>query len=407
MGASLLSDLFRSFPFILSPAETTPHSTIEILRLQKNVDTYQAAAREILFKNKKNGKIIPSAAYGNGEWVRDAVWTILGAEDKTLGQEFFTRAFATQQTDGLLPTCRFDDNTLQINDDESTQAFILLGYFLKSRGYKFSGQETASLVKALEYCANHLSEEGLWKTKKTAGFQTWHDTIVFAKDDVPSYTQGVTAVAFEAATKLFPFEAKWQELAKKTREGYQGLYQETPSGENYLPLSKLRPEVVDVSSLFGEFLSQQLFHTPLLTDEMVANTLISFHEVKPVGFKVISTTEGDYLPQDKFEPSALNPPGAYQNGASWFAYDLAALLAGYSHGIDTVKKINDRLEAEFMNKNTSGNATLCEYLETNPESPHFGKAPDNRMGGYSWNIVCRPSLNSLLHHVKENFKMTN
>lgn len=363
-----------------------PDEYEEDIKFETNVRDYEMAAKEIAGSNTKDEKIIPSLAYSDGEWTRDAVWTVLGLEDFNLGRELFKRIIKTQQQNGQIPTSRRDLGELEINDDESTQAYLLLSYFLYDRGYEFNQQEHNSIINSLNYCALHLDNYGYWKTMNKSGFQTWHDTIIFDKDDVPSYTQGVTAAAFEAGKRMFPDLEIYRSLAKKTQEKYIALSLTSKNDFGYLPLSGKKSQIVDVSSLFGEFLSLQLFQKSLLPDETVFNTQKSFRGIEKIGYKVVSNKDGSYLCQKDFVPDSLNPPGAYQNGGSWLAYDMAALLAVQFHGSEVKNLINDRLEAEFKYKKT-----LWEYIETNPQSPNYGKAPDNRTG-YSWNIVFLPLL---------------
>jgi hypothetical protein len=141
--------------------------------------------------------------------------------------------------------------------------------------------------------------------------------------------------------------------------------------------------VMDVSSLVGEALSLYYFNRSLLSYARVNATLNRFSRVRYpegglLGFKVISGFDGDYRPSNEFSGSPVNLPGGYQNGASWFLYDMLALYAAARHGVPQANKLFIQRLLSEVSRSWSSH----EFLHTDAQK--LGLSDSDR-DGYGWN----------------------
>jgi hypothetical protein len=327
---------------------------------------------------RPDGWVVPSQAYADESYLRDAYWTLPALGDAGLAARTFERFAAAQGSDGRLPTSLWagvgDAN--HVRDDESSALFILMGFDLARDGRP---PDFAPLARAAGFLLGQLDAEGGYSTGPgPEGW--WLDTLSLARPDVVAYTQGVVAVALRAAAELgagVPLAA-----LRATEDAYRGLYRPQLKTLTLSWETGLR----DVSSLVGDALSWRYFGRPLLPAEHVADTLagfrrVSFRDGAFLGFRVVSQLDGGFMPLSWFEPVHENVPGQYHNGASWLLYDALALDTAARHGIPgAAEDLAARLRAEVRSE-----WALHEYLVTDPTSRHFGGVPAAWRTGYAWN----------------------
>ena len=341
-------------------------------------DQFRALALRIARANIVNGIPIPSQAYAQGTWMRDAYWSLPVLRDRGLQYRTWKR-FATRQDQrtGQIPTALFSSDTIvSARDDESTALFVLLSLELRRAGVPL---DRAPIERAARYLRGKLNSQAR-VLAGPGGYTWWLDTLILAQRDTVAYTQGVTAVALRSLAELDV--AVPDGLAERAEAAYAGLYQPDLGA---MPLSAATT-LLDVSCLVGEHLSLRLFDRPLLADDVVGNVIHSFRQVTFddgafLGFPVATQLDGSYMPESWFLPAPDNWPGHYHNGGSWFLYDAIALDAARRHGVaDAQDLLVARIAAE-----TRQNNTLHEYIATDPSLADFGHAPFSWRGEYAWN----------------------
>ena len=93
------------------------------------------------------------------------------------------------------------------------------------------------------------------------------------------------------------------------------------------------PYSITFNSLLPEFVSWWLFNRPILTSEMVINTLnrIPYRN----GYSPIISHVGDiYFTQENkpFLPICFGIMGVYYNAGSWLREEICGYVAGLKHG---------------------------------------------------------------------------
>lgn len=327
---------------------------------------------------RPGGWLIPSSAYAEECYLRDAYWTLRALRDPELLQRTFERFAAAQAADGRLPTSLrlADGGAAHVRDDESTALFLLLGVDLVRSGW---GGDRGPLARAARFLLERLGEDGTYQTGPGPG-SWWLDTLVLANRDTVAYNQGVVAVALRAARELglAPAEQRVDAAAR----AYRALYRDDLGT---LPLSA-QTTLRDVSSLVGDYLSWSYFGQPLLASEQVRSTLAGFARAtfpdgEFLGFRVVTQLDGSFLPTSWFAPAPDNFPGHYHNGGSWLLYDALALGSALRHGVaEAAELLAARLRAEVRT-----DWSLHEYLATDPDQPDFGGVPFPWRRDYAWN----------------------
>jgi hypothetical protein len=342
------------------------------------LERFRALCLETARANVVDGRPIPSRAYSQGTWLRDAYWTLAALADRELQRHTWQRFAAAQNMDsGQVPTAlTHSDAAFYAAEDESTALFVLLALDLERAGVPL---DRAPLERASRYLQNRLDVDGRVPAGPGAG-TWWLDTLILAQRDTVAYTQGVTAVGLRALTDLdVPVPS---DLVERAEAAYGALY--LPDlGTMTLSAGTT---LLDVSCLVGEHLSRRLFGRALLTEEIVAGTLGTFRRVDFddgafLGFPVATQLDGSYMPEEWFAPAPDNWPGYYHNGGSWLLYDALALDVGRSHAvIGSDALLHARILAEVRLAEA-----LHEYIATNPALGHLGHVPMPWRSGYAWN----------------------
>ena len=308
----------------------------------------------------------PSKAYA-GVWLRDSFWTLAALGDRRLSARALAHFVDAQRPDGQMPTqfSYFVEKPIY-RSDESTLLFLIWSYWqVKAGGARPPRQ---ALDRALRYTRAHARDG--WYRSSAGSYADWFDSFRLPAPDTLSYTQGLYAVALQAAAALgLPVSATERAGAIA---GYRAL---ADPRAGYLRFSRTLA-YHDISGLTGEYLSLWLFHRPLLPDAVVQRTI----ETQPGfrgGFKIVVDAHGRFLPPRAFTVHLI--PGDYQNGASWLLYDYLALATGYLHHL---RGMADRMRARLVAEFGAG-LTFHEYLNTNPRAADYEREPAYR-DGFAW-----------------------
>lgn len=327
--------------------------------------------------------LVPSVAYGEECYLRDAYWTLGALDDVDLAAATFERFAEAQTPTGQIPTSlRVPSGEVNhVRDDESTALFILLGLDLARAG---APPDNVPLARATAFLLDHTESWGGYPTGP--GPNTWWlDTFSLARRDIVAFNQGVVAVALRAAAELGM--APPPATVEAAERAYRSLYQPDLNTMTLSAATRLR----DVSSLVGDYLAWRYFDRPLLGTRQVTRTLDGFRRATfpdgaLLGFRVATQTDGAYMPVEWFEPTHENVPGQYHNGASWLLWDALALATATRHGVPEAPALLEaRLRAEVRS-----DWALHEYLVSDPWNRYFGGVPDAWRSGYAWNAyVCK------------------
>lgn len=316
--------------------------------------------------DRRGGLVHPSPAY-SGVWLRDSFWTLAALGDLDLANRALGHFAAAQLPSGEVPTefTAFPRDPAY-HPDESTLLFLIWADWQVEAGGP--RPKKAALGKALTYVLAHATH-GLYRSPR--GFYTsWLDSLRLPATDTLAYNQGLYAVALRCARRLGLIVAN-KDL-RAADDGYRSL----ADHKGYLRFST-KLDYHDAGALTGEFLSLWLLHRPILSDQVVRQTLAGLPSFQG-GFRVLSDARGRYLPGAAFTPTLQ--PGDYQNGGSWLLYDYLSLAAGALHHLPSLTaRMEKRLRAEFR-----GGAVFREYLETDRHNPYYPGEPPWR-DGFSWN----------------------
>lgn len=246
-------------------------------------------------------------------------------------------------------------------DDESTMLAIVWRGKIAANGEPLTGKEKAEWKDRLDWVRPH-AYSGTYLTHRGTE-KSWFDTFAFGQDII-TFNQGILPITLISAGRM-GLNVSAEEISEAI-EGYQSLTH--PSGR--LQLSAEHP-YKDVSSLFGEFLSNELLGESVLPDDIVKATVESF-PMLPQGFPVVVNEDDSYLSPDEFNTPYTG--GHYQNGAEWPAWSAAAVRVAENHGVnichgtywdEVLKRLRSVRNSEYI---ITGDPTTA--LPYNPERVH-------------------------------------
>ncbi|MCA9936778.1 MAG: hypothetical protein KC415_22740 [Anaerolineales bacterium] len=328
-----------------------------------------------------------SAKIYPGTYVRDAIfWGPLGLDDPQLGYEcyqwFAESPLETGQIRSAVPLTPEEVALLTPQDDEGTLLFIIASNWLAQQGFAIDRE---TVEHAYTWVQTHVVDD--FYVSPPGPFRYWADTVAPDRDEVISHNQGLLCLARRAMQQM-GFGGVTEAAVTAVQTQYRALYN---SQENYLPLGKYSnfAAAQDTSALFPEFLSRYLHQEPILSDEMVANTvqrlthtaLVHDYTGQLAGIKVICDADGEFLPPEWYHVPEINTPGEYQNGGYWPLYGLVALALGYAVS-------GKRPYARMIGQ-------LITYeLATDPRSKEIMRMADGQVGvfdpgrtNYTWNAL--------------------
>ncbi|MDO8551784.1 MAG: LysM domain-containing protein [bacterium] len=348
----------------------------------------------------ENGEwIIPSPAYAQYFFMRDSFWALMALRDKSLS-EMTVRKFKEDQEkyslDGHIATALTHipgaPEASRDRDEESTMMYVLHNLLLKRLGGEV---DKASLEKAYGFISSHV-DNGRYVTygerrtgpafdgaNQLGTYHYWADTYrpsgrQEATPEVIAYNQGLYAVTLRALQEMGL--AIDPGVLQKAEQVYAQMA--NPVDGVSLPL-KEGSSAMDVSALVGEALSLYYFDNPLLSSEKVAATLrhlarAYYNDGSFVGYKVISSYDGSNRPDQEFTVPSSNTSGDYQNGASWFLYDVLANYAGARHGVDDAVQL-------IIERSTSSVKLSWGSHEFQSTKPTSLGASEGWRDSYGWN----------------------
>jgi hypothetical protein len=307
---------------------------------------------------------VPSINYAPDMYNRDSFWSVAGVTDAPLSKAVFDRWGDTQTVKGGIGTIVTPMmGSTEVKDNEATCEWLWWALINRDKyGIKPSMEKIA---KAFVYCVKAFDPDHTG---------ICHSHFVLGQNDVTTYpdvpttdisvNQGVWAVTLKAARALgLHDEEDW---IKRAEAGYRAFYD---ASRGYLLNDRLHPDVISCNDLLPEFTSLWLFDQPMLSDEMVVNTLTKIPRSGPLAFLIGHVRDGYFTDETKpYDGHFAWPNGVYYNGASWMREEVMAYATGVRHGWEKGREyILRRLEAEIDMK--PDEPFSHEFIPTDPSVP--------------------------------------
>jgi hypothetical protein len=357
---------------------------------QAFVDTFKKRMKDIARSNVLEGNWLVPGIFYPQTFSRDSFWMLLALQDPTVTKATIER-FRDDQTnnsDGHIATALYRNGSMPIDRDRNEESTMM--YVLSNLVYQRQGgtPDKESLLSAYTFMLGHVTNGKYYTAGETrffdsnGGYHYWADTLKMPTT-VVAYNQGLFVVSLRALVEMGisvdPI------LLQQAQTAYRNMV--NPADNATLPLME-GSTITDVSALSGEALSLLLFDEPILDHPRVAATIdhlfkydaVRYPDGRFLGFKIIADYFGGYRPSSEFLLPGLNTPGNYQNGGSWFLYDMLALYASARHGVaGSTDLMIQRMQSEFRFSNASH-----EFINTNPATlGHFETNRDD----YGWNTA--------------------
>lgn len=328
---------------------------------------------------------VPSINYAPDMYNRDAFWSVCGIDDPYLSRAIFTRWGQTQNREGCIGTivtpCM---GSIEKKGNDATCEWLWWAYVNREK-YGFAPPED-KIKLAFAYCISQFDPA-------RSGICEAH--FVLGQNDVTTYpgerktrnlslNQGVWAVTLQVAKRLgLPVNQQWIDNAIA---GYRSFYD---AEKGRLINDRLFPDTISVGDLMPEFASLWLLNQPMLSDDMVINTLEKIPRCGACAM-FISNTETEFFTLENLpcDTGYFWPDGIYYNGGSWMREEIMAYAAGKRHGwAQADERIHARLHAEI---NTHPDQPFShEFIPTDPSVPGCWW-PSIRV--FCWNVFSLTAL---------------
>ncbi len=288
---------------------------------------------------------VPSINYAPDMYNRDSFWSLMGVYDKEASEEIFNAWASTQDERGAIGTIITPSmGSREVKGNEATLEFLWYAWV----NHKLYGTPIPmdKIKKAFEFCMNEYDPDG--DGICAAEFVLGQNDVVDYPDKTTdlAVNQGMFAVTMQVAKELgMPVT---QDYIEKTNQEYRNFYD---NKRGYLVDNRKYPYSITFNSLLPEFVSWWLFNRPILTSEMVINTLnrIPYRN----GYSPIISHVGDiYFTQENkpFSPNMFWDNGVYYNAGSWLREEICGYVAGLKHGWkDAEMRIKKRLAVDSPN----------------------------------------------------------
>lgn len=286
---------------------------------------------------------VPSINYAPDMYNRDSFWSLMGVYDKVASEQIFNAWAATQDRRGAIGTiitpCM---GSREVKGNEATLEF--LWFALVNHRLYGTPLPMEKLKKAYDFCIQEFDPDG---------DGICHSEFVLGQNDVVTYpektsdlsvNQGMFAVTLQVAKELGLNVS--QDYIEKANQEYRNFYDYK---NKYLIDNRAYPHSITYNSLLPEFASWWLFNKPILTAEMVINTLEKF-PYKNGYSPLICHKDNIYFTQkDKpFSPEMFWDNGIYYNAGSWMREEICGYVAGLKHGWEKAEsRIRERLHTEI------------------------------------------------------------
>lgn len=326
---------------------------------------------------------VPSINYAPDMYNRDSFWSQMGIYNKESSEGIFNAWAATQNEAGTIGTIITPSmGSKELKGNDATLEF--LWFALVNKRQYGTPPPMDKITKAFNYILNEIDSDG-------DGICSAH--FVLGQNDCVEYpnrtsnlsvNQGMLAVTLRVAQELgMPVK---NDYIEKANAAYRAFYDKK---RGYLIDNKAYPYVITFNSLLPEFVSLWLFNEPILTSEMVNNTLdkVPTHNgYSPLIFHVKDTY---FTMENKpFSPNLFWENGIYYNAGSWMREEICGYVSGLKHGWKPAeKRIKDRLKAEItLNPDEPFSHEFLPYDTTVPNCWW----PSTRV--FSWNVFVLKAL---------------
>ncbi|MFA5046390.1 MAG: hypothetical protein WC542_10720 [Paludibacter sp.] len=286
---------------------------------------------------------VPSINYAPDMYNRDSFWSQMGVYDKESSEKIFNAWAATQNEAGTIGTIITPSmGSKELKGNDATLEFLWFA-LVNKREYGIA-PPMDKITKAYNYIIKELDSDGdgICSARFVLG---QNDCVEYPnRTSNLSVNQGMLAVTLRVAQELgMPVK---NETIEKANAAYRAFYDKKLG---YLIDNKAYPYVIAFNALLPEFVSLWLFNQPILTSEMVNNTLdkVPTHDgYSPLIFHVKDTY---FTMKNKpFSPNLFWDNGIYYNAGSWMREEICGYVAGMKHGWKPAeKRIKDRLKAEI------------------------------------------------------------
>lgn len=326
---------------------------------------------------------VPSINYAPDMYNRDSFWSMMGTYDKESSEKIFNEWAATQNDVGIIGTIITPSmGSKELKGNDATLEF--LWFALVNKRLYGTPPPMDKITKAYHYILNEIDSvgSGICSARFVLG---QNDCVEYPnRTSNLSVNQGMLAVTLRVAQELgMPVK---NETIAKANAGYRTFYDKD---RGYLLDNRDFPYVITFNSLLPEFVSLWLFKEPILTSEMVNNTLdkVPTHNgYSPLIFHV----KDIYFTQKNkpFSPNLFWDNGIYYNAGSWMREEICGYIAGMKHGWKPAgKRIKDRLTTEItLNPDEPFSHEFLPYDLTVPNCWW----PSTRV--FSWNVFVLKAL---------------
>lgn len=326
---------------------------------------------------------VPSINYAPDMYNRDSFWSQMGIYNKESSEGIFNAWAATQNEAGAIGTIITPSmGSKELKGNDATLEF--LWFALVNKRQYGTPPPMDKITKAFNYILNEIDSDGdgICSARFVLG---QNDCVEYPnRTSHLSVNQGMLAVTLRVAQELgMPVK---NDYIEKANAAYRAFYDKK---RGYLIDNKAYPYVISFNSLLPEFVSLWLFNEPILTSEMVNNTLdkVPTHNgYSPLIFHVKDTY---FTMENKpFSPNLFWENGIYYNAGSWMREEICGYVSGLKHGWKPAeKRIKDRLKAEItLNPDEPFSHEFLPYDTTVPNCWW----PSTRV--FSWNVFVLKAL---------------
>lgn len=361
--------------------------------MQERIQRYVETARANVLTVGQSQAVVPSPAYANGIYGRDAFYTTLGLGDIALSEQAYRWFEAAQDplTGQVATAVAFDpdDDSLQPQDDETTLLFLIWSGIMEREGRPVDRE---AVGRAWQFVQSHL-QDGLY-VLAPGQFRYWADCWELKRPDVITYNQGLLAIAMRFLADMELAGIDEDQVAQAVR-GYRDSYH---SGLGFVTLSKwdAGSRLQDNSALLPEFLHRYLFGEGMLSDAVVLATVDHRLETAGVrlrnltgeslaGIKNIAEADGSFAWPGNYACPTLREPGDYQNGGHWPLF--ASIELALAYGIDPQPIYRQALED--LTRRELDHGSPKEYWELSPGSEGYVHPGRDE---HAWNVLIVPAL---------------
>lgn len=288
---------------------------------------------------------VPSINYAPDMYNRDSFWSICGIDDALLSKQIFDRFGKTQLESGGIGTIVTPSmGSVEVKGNEATCEWIWWALINKKK-YGIE-PPLEKIERAFSFCVNEFdpNKTGVCESHFVMG---QNDVCTYPGDkktSALSVNQGVWSITLQVARELGL--AVSEEWIGRAIAAYGAFYD--PS-RGYLLNDRCYPHAISVGDLMPEFVSWWLWDKPMLSHEIVINTL---EHIPVIGdcAAFIGHADNKYFSQEDkpFDAEFSWKNGVYYNGGSWMREEIMAYVAGMKHGWKPAKEhIEKRLSAEI------------------------------------------------------------